>query len=146
MSSIKIGKNAIENLTRGMYQDSRIIYREYIQNAADQTIDDEELVIDITIDRIGRNIKIRDNGTGVEKALIEKKLAYVADSEKEFGESAGFRGIGRLGGLAYCDKLRFITTAKGENIKSTMEWDAKTLNQMLDDRTVKDDASITRFK
>lgn len=141
MSSIKIGKNAIENLTRGMYQDSRIIYREYIQNAADQTIDDEELVIDITIDRIGRNIKIRDNGTGVEKALIEKKLAYVADSEKEFGESAGFRGIGRLGGLAYCDKLRFITTAKGENIKSTMEWDAKTLNQMLDDRTVKDDAS-----
>ncbi len=30
------GANIIENLTTGMYQDSRIIYREYIQNACDQ--------------------------------------------------------------------------------------------------------------
>ena len=30
----KIGKNVLENLTRGMYEDSRVIYREYIQNAA----------------------------------------------------------------------------------------------------------------
>ena len=32
----KIGKFIIENLTSGMYADSRIVYREYIQNAADQ--------------------------------------------------------------------------------------------------------------
>ena len=30
-----IGKNVIENLTTAMYEDLRIIYREYIQNAAD---------------------------------------------------------------------------------------------------------------
>ena len=41
MNLIKIGKNAIENLTRGMYHDSQIIYREYIQNAVDQKIDGE---------------------------------------------------------------------------------------------------------
>ena len=31
-----IGKNILDNLTTGMYSDSRVIYREYIQNACDQ--------------------------------------------------------------------------------------------------------------
>ena len=38
-TEIRIGKNILENLTTGMYPDSRFIYREYIQNAAD-AIDD----------------------------------------------------------------------------------------------------------
>ena len=28
-----IGKNILENLTTGMYADSKVIYREYVQNA-----------------------------------------------------------------------------------------------------------------
>ena len=32
----QIGKDVIESLTLGMYEDCRFIYREYIQNAADQ--------------------------------------------------------------------------------------------------------------
>ena len=32
----KIGKYVIDSLTRSMYEDSRCIFREYIQNAADQ--------------------------------------------------------------------------------------------------------------
>lgn len=32
----KIGKNVLENLTQAMYDDSRVIFREYIQNSADQ--------------------------------------------------------------------------------------------------------------
>ena len=32
----KIGKDVIESLTLGMYEDCRFIFREYIQNAADQ--------------------------------------------------------------------------------------------------------------
>ena len=31
-----IGKNILENLTTGMYADSKVIYREYVQNACDQ--------------------------------------------------------------------------------------------------------------
>jgi len=149
VSEIKIGKNAIENLTRGMYEDSKIIYREYIQNAADQidyaikhTLFDEDLFIDIKIDKNGRNVIIKDNATGVSLDMIESTLAYVADSDKIKGEAKGFRGIGRLGGLAYCEKLRFITTAKGENQRTVMTWDAKELSKMLDDDTVKDAAGI----
>ena len=48
--------------------------------------------------------------------------------------------IGRLGGLAYCKKLRFITTAKGENQRTIMTWDANILSKMLDDKTVRDSA------
>lgn len=32
----KVGKNILDNLTTGMYKDSRVIYREYVQNACDQ--------------------------------------------------------------------------------------------------------------
>ena len=45
MSDTRIGKYAIENLTRSMYEDSRCIYREFIQNAADQ-IDDAVMPFD----------------------------------------------------------------------------------------------------
>ena len=31
-----IGKRVIETLTAGMYDDSRFVFREYVQNAADQ--------------------------------------------------------------------------------------------------------------
>ena len=30
-----VGKNVLESLTTGMYSDSRIIFREYIQNSTD---------------------------------------------------------------------------------------------------------------
>ena len=31
-----VGKNILDNLTTGMYSDSKVIFREYIQNACDQ--------------------------------------------------------------------------------------------------------------
>lgn len=149
MATIKIGKNAIENLTTGMYYDSKVIYREYIQNAAD-SIDiackdgiyeyDEKPRIDIDLDSIKRVIKIIDNAYGVKASHIRKKLADVADSDKLRGVDKGFRGIGRLGGLGYCDTLRFITSYPGEPIKSTMTWNAKELRSMINDPTVKDSA------
>lgn len=148
MNNIKIGKNAIENLTIGMYEDSKIIYREYIQNAADQ-IDlainknyfDEKLEIDIQIDIVERKVIIMDNATGIPKERVASTLADVADSEKDRVSAKGFRGIGRLGGLAYCNKLRFVTSYQGEKEKTIMTWDAKELIRSINDKTVKDDAS-----
>ena len=102
-----IGKNVIETLTLGMYEDARFIYREYVQNAADQ-IDialeegiikhSNEAKIQITIDRLRRQICIEDNATGIESNLILRFLGDVAKSEKDVRHRKGFRGIGRLGG------------------------------------------------
>lgn len=149
MGKIKFGKNVIENLTSGMYQDSRIVYREYIQNSADQIDiavdngmyrDDESPRIDISIDKKKRLIRIEDNATGIEKGFVHTELADVADSKKKREQNKGFRGIGRLGGLAYCDTLRFVTSAAGEDIKTVMEWDAQKCMRLINDSSVRDDA------
>lgn len=145
---IRIGKYIIENLTVGMYSESKIIFREYIQNAADQIdlarknnmFPNEKLSIDITIDNNTRSIIIKDNATGIPSGDVSKKLGDVADSNKEVGIDKGFRGIGRLGGLAYCDTLRFVTTYKGEKLKTIMNWDAKALLELIQDKDAKDSA------
>lgn len=137
----KIGKNVLENLTQSMYDDSRIIYREYIQNSCDQidiamknnSFMDEELEIIITIDEKKRNIFIRDNANGISKEDIVHKLEDIADSDKKQGENKGFRGIGRLGGIGYCRELRFVTSFLGESEETTMIWDAKKLRDIFGD-------------
>lgn len=139
MNNYVFGANIIENLTTGMYRDSKVIYREYIQNACDQ-IDKaikqgiiekgkEEIYIDLNLD--DRTITITDNATGIRKNDFARILSSIADSDKRLGEDKGFRGIGRLCGLAYCSKLVFSSTAKGENIISKMECDAEKMRKMI---------------
>jgi molecular chaperone HtpG len=143
-----IGKDVIESLTLGMYEDSRFIYREYIQNAADQIdkaireglIKKGESTIHISINRQERIISIEDNATGIEQDKVNDILKNIAQSTKERGVDKGFRGIGRLGGLGYCEKLIFETTHKGEAIKTIMTWNAKQLKEIINNRKSKEEA------
>lgn len=139
----KIGKGALENLTHALYKDARIIYREYIQNSCDQidiakkekSFPNEKLEILININTLKRVVTISDNANGISTREIKKRLEDVADSDKVQGENKGFRGIGRLGGLAYCRELRFITTFKGETTETTMIWNAQKLQEVFSDNT-----------
>lgn len=142
-----IGKDVIESLTIGMYDDSRFIYREYIQNAADQ-IDkarQQGLVeygeIHIIIDPAKKIISIEDDATGIEENNVVEILKNIAQSTKQRGVDKGFRGIGRLGGLGYCEKLVFETSFKGEPVKSIMTWDALKLKRTINNRNQKEEAS-----
>jgi len=149
MSEVKIGKKLIITLTSGMYEDSRFIFREYIQNSADQIdqaikgklLTPEQANIIIDIDKANRSIKFFDNATGIESSKVKKILGDVADSEKSGIDTKGFIGIGRLGGLAYCDKLQFSTSYIGEDTKTIMTWDAKKLRDLINDPSVDDDAA-----
>jgi molecular chaperone HtpG len=148
-NQIRIGKTVIETLTEGMYEDSKFIYREYIQNAADQ-IDKaieigilnnrKEGKVFINIDTKNKQILIEDNATGIESGRVFDTLGNIALSEKDRAKNKGFRGIGRLGGLGYCDELVYETSYSGENIKTIMKWDAKTLRNLLHDKKISDDA------
>ena len=128
----QIGKDVIESLTLGMYEDCRFIYREYIQNAADQVdkaidcalLEKGEEEIHVIIDPDKKNIRIEDNATGIAQDNVVPILRNIAHSTKKRGVDKGFRGIGRLGGLGYCSKLIFETSYYGEPIKSKMIWDA----------------------
>ena len=134
-----VGKNILDNLTTGMYSDSKVIYREYIQNACDQidkAISDgilsaDEGLVDIYIDEQKRYISIKDNATGVLSADFRENLGDIANSNKKIGQDKGFRGIGRLCGLAYCKTLKFTTSAVGEETASVMICDAKKMRAML---------------
>lgn len=145
-----IGKNVLETLTTGMYDDARFIFREYIQNAADQ-IDlavEEKILeekskgeIEINIDPANKRITITDNATGVSTRNILQFLGDVANSQKDRAQRKGFRGIGRLGGLGYCDRLIFETSYKGESTQTKMILDAKQLRKIILDKKEKADAA-----
>lgn len=145
-----IGKRVIETLTSGMYDDSRFVFREYVQNAADQidvAVETGVLAkksdgqVSITIDAPGKKIAIYDNATGISGKDVTKFLGDVANSQKDRDKRKGFRGIGRLGGLGYCDKLIFETSYKNEDFKSIMSLDAKMLRSIIEDNANDQDAS-----
>ncbi len=146
----RIGKNVIETLTLGMYEDALVIYREYVQNAADQidiAVEKKILTrksegkINITIDKELRKIIIEDNATGIENENVLQFLGDVANSQKDKEKRKGFRGIGRLGGLGYCEKLIFETSYKGENTKNTITLNAEQLKNILENKGDTSDAS-----
>lgn len=135
------GANILENLTTGMYQDSKVIYREYIQNACDQIdkaineglLKPDEGMIRIWLNDDNRTISIEDNATGIKAVDFIRILGNIADSDKKVGEDKGFRGIGRLCGLAYCRELIFTSTAKGEDVISIMRCDAAKMRKLIDE-------------
>jgi hypothetical protein len=132
-----------------MYEYPRIVYREYIQNAADQIdIAVEESIlsnraggkIEIEICQSEKKISIYDNATGVPESKVLETLKSIAQGIKNREKHKGFRGIGRLGGLAYCDQLIFETSYPGENTKSILTWDAKKLKHIINDRSNNEEA------
>jgi Histidine kinase-, DNA gyrase B-, and HSP90-like ATPase len=147
--NLKIGKDVIESLTLGMYDDSRFIFREYLQNSADQ-IDraiEQGLLnsrrqgnIFVTITPIEKKIIIEDNATGIQSSKVFQILGNIALSEKDRDKEKGFRGIGRLGGLAYCETLTFESSYFGENLKSILKWDALELRKIINDRHLRIEA------
>ena len=149
MSDYVIGAHILESLTTGMYQDSRMIFREYVQNSCDAIdaavksgiLAKGEGRIDIRIDQKARMIVIEDNGTGIKSADFVKVLGNVADSDKRQGDSRGFRGIGRLGGMAYCETLTFTAKFKGEGVVSRLVCNAKVLRELLHEN----DSGIERY-
>ena len=136
-----VGKNFLENLTVAMYENSFTVYREFIQNSADSIdkaiatglLDKDDAYIEIHIEYNKRRIKVYDNACGISMRDFKKKMLDVADSDKDKETEKGFRGIGRLAGLGYCDKLIFHTSAKGENKESKIIWDGIKLRKIVDD-------------
>lgn len=137
----EIGKNVIEHLTTAMYENSYTVYREYIQNSAD-SIDiavadgllvKDDAIIDIHIEFNKRKVSIYDNAKGIPAANFNRILTDIADSEKDRTKDKGFRGIGRLAGVAYCDKLIFKSSYGGEDVESILEWDGVKLRKVLND-------------
>lgn len=139
MAEIEIGKFTLESLTTGMYNNPEIVYREYIQNAVDsfdsavkqKIMELDDCRIEIIVDADRQEISIKDNGAGIGKDFAVKTLIDIGNSNKTHTNNRGFRGIGRLGGLSYCKKLSFCTSAQNEPEKTLLTFDCAKLKELL---------------
>lgn len=135
----RIGKYILDSLSIGMYNHPLTLIREYIQNSTDAIDEYRRLYkpqrydpkIEINIDGKLRTMTIRDNGAGIPATKAWNILHDLGNSNKRLNRDRGFRGIGRLGGLGYCDRLIFLTKYENEAIVTSSEWDCRQLRQLM---------------
>jgi len=134
------GAFVLETLTLGMYGESRNAIREYIQNGfdslrqavADGLVGEADARIEITLNSEQQRLSIRDNGGGLRTENAVSVLASVGASNKDYRRNAGFRGIGRLAGIVFCDRLTFTTKAPGQTRRTVVTFDAKKLREKME--------------
>jgi len=144
IGTVAVGKDILELLSSSMYIDPMTIYREYVQNAAD-AIDDASAScllppairgrVDINLDPSARMVRIRDNGTGIDEAAFHDRLTAFGASLKRGTSARGFRGVGRLAGIGYCQELVFRSRAAGARRVSELRWDCRKIKAILRDAT-----------
>jgi hypothetical protein len=133
-----IGSYVLETLTTGMYAESRNALREYIQNSFDairaavraKVIKQAEGRITVTLPD-DTTLTVRDNGTGLSAVSALGTLTAIGLSKKARQKDAGFRGIGRLAGIAFCNALSFRTKASGESTETTVTFDCRSLRTAM---------------
>ena len=147
-NDVLVGHNLLELLTQAMYVDPLTIYREYIQNATDAIEEgrrqgmfasNEAGRVDLHIDLSERAVRIRDNGASISRAQFVQRLLAIGLSTKRGKDLRGFRGIGRLAGLGYCQELVFRGRAEAREPVTEISWSARKLRELLNsDSTVHD--------
>ncbi len=135
-----VGKDILELLTAAMYVDPLTIYREFVQNAADAIDEAEEEGmyrngtkprIEIHVDQQNRTARIRDNGAGIPHNWALRRLTALGASKKRGTAARGFRGVGRLAGLAYCQEMLFRTKSVEADSVYELRWDCRRWKELL---------------
>ncbi len=146
-----VGSDILGLITVGMYDNPLAIYREYLQNAADAistagNVEDGEVQIEIDPSRLA--IRIRDNGPGLPHEAAVRALLPIALSQKRRRIHRGFRGVGRLSGLAFADSVTFLTRARIDQPVTRIVWDGtKVRNRIVatgpTERAIRECVSVT---
>lgn len=138
---ITVGKDILELLTGAMYADPLTVYREYVQNSADALDDAKDAGLDVDhapqvsiwLNHEQRSVRIRDIGIGVSNRDFVRRLTSIGASTKRGKSRRGFRGVGRLSGLGYCQEVVFRSrSSKLERVKE-LRWDGRILRERLRD-------------
>ena len=121
---VTVGTSILALVTSGLYDDPLSLYREYIQNAVDKISADGSQggEIQVTLDKANRMIEISDNGSGLTYEQCLEELLPIGQSNKHLGRDRGFRGIGRLAGLAFADSVTFLTRTNGSDPLTQVIW------------------------
>lgn len=134
-----VGKDVLELLSTSMYVDPLSLYREYVQNSADalDSLPARDLApsatpdVEILIDRQERSIRILDHGPGLNSADFIQRITSIGGSLKRGTKARGFRGVGRLSGLAFCQELIFRTRERKSSLVHELRWDTRKIRSLL---------------
>lgn len=135
-TNMLMGGDILSLITSGMYNSPLAIYREYLQNAADSIASSnksDDGKVDIKIDIGELRVTIRDNGPGLSHAQAKRELIPVSKSGKRRQRDRGFRGIGRLSGLAFGDAVIFLTRHNEKTPVTKIVWNREKLRSGIDD-------------
>ena len=86
--------------------------------------------MDIAIDVSERRIRIRDNGPGLSREEALERLLPIGRSDKTLGIDRGFRGVGRLAGLAFAKTVSFTTRAREDQAVTRITWHSDRLPEL----------------
>ncbi|GAG78518.1 unnamed protein product, partial [marine sediment metagenome] len=108
--------------------------------------DGEKIIRDfhvaINIDEKCKKIVITDNGYGIRtNTLFNNRMLSIGGSDKvrDRMKYIGFRGIGRISGLPFCEKLTFRNKAKNSKKIQICTWEGEKYRNLLDKEDTKED-------
>ncbi len=141
------GAGLLGLVTTGMYGNPLSIYREYIQNAADAVTRSGfpgKARVDIAIDVSERRVRIRDYGPGLSRKEALERLLPIGRSDKALGIDRGFRGVGRLAGLAFAKTVSFTTRADEDQAVTRITWHSDRLTELASTESELEEAILDR--
>ena len=122
-----VGGDLLRLITAGMYDNPLVLYREYLQNAADAIASHGRGSVHVKIDRLRSQVTILDDGTGLSAGEAAHRLTDVGRSTKDRTTDRGFRGIGRLSGLAFAEQVEFTTRTRATEPVTQVTWNGRAL-------------------
>lgn len=118
MSNNYVGAGILNIITESLYDNPIVVFREYVQNSVDSIFketDRNNYEIKIWYDE--NDLCFLDNGKGIDTNLFFDEMIKIGNSTKKKNKNLGYKGIGRLSGVPYCQKLTFINIANYESME-----------------------------
>lgn len=109
----KVGAGILNAITESLYDNPIVVFREYVQNSVDafkhpNSNSNSRVKIIYHTDSNTSSLCFLDNGSGITENKFLEKMTSIGASFKIQTEDVGYKGIGRLSGISYCDALYFL--------------------------------------
>lgn len=119
MNKSTVGASILNIITESLYDKPIVVFREYVQNSADSLAsvinESNKSSLCSCIWTHSENLYFLDNGKGIKQDEFLSKMESIAFSVKDKTTQMGYKGIGRLSGISFCNKLRFINIVDYNN-------------------------------
>lgn len=124
-----VGGDILRLVTAGMYGDPLVLYREYLQNAADSVASfaGKGGSVIIKLDPLEGQISITDDGAGLSPRDAARRLIAIGNSPKNPAVDRGVHGIGRLSALAFAQNVHFTTRTCASEAVTQVSWNGRAL-------------------